>query len=232
MTPRKAVIESIECLQNELDLVDIWRAKNPETKSDTWNQKSPAIFCRLDYWLISNNLCDYVQSTGINPAVKTDHAAIDLCISDIVDEVKGPGMWKLNVSLLDDKDYLKDLEQNVPKCWNLICNPFFDCVNASFEKEELSNSQKQAVITLIEKKGKDRTLLENWRPISLVNVDAQIISKAIANRIKKVLPNIVHHNQSGYMKDRFIGETARSSLDVMDFTKRENLPGLLIFIDF
>jgi len=67
--------------------------------------------------------------------------------------------------------------------FDLYRNPFFDCVNASFEKEQLSNSQKQAVITLIEKKGKDRTLLENWRPISLVNVDAKIISKAIANRI-------------------------------------------------
>ena len=37
----------------------------------------------------------------------------------------------------------------------------------------MSLSQKQAVITLIEKKGKDRSLLENWRPISLVNVDAK-----------------------------------------------------------
>ena len=118
------------------------------------------------------------------------------------------------------------------KCWNLICNPFFDCVNASFEKEELFISQNQAVITLIEKKGKDRTLLENWRLISPVNVDAKITSKAIANRIKKVLPNIVHHNQTGYIKDRFIGETVRSILDVMYFTKKENSPGLLIFIDF
>ena len=30
MIPRKAVIESIECLQEELDLVDIWRVKNPD----------------------------------------------------------------------------------------------------------------------------------------------------------------------------------------------------------
>ena len=43
----------------------------------------------------------------------------------------------------------------------------------------MSCSQKQAVITLIEKKGKDRSFLENWRPISLVNVDAKIMSKAI-----------------------------------------------------
>jgi len=48
----------------------------------------------------------------------------------------------------------------------------------------MSRSQKQALITLIEKKGKDRTLLENWRPISLVNVDAKIVSKVIATRKK------------------------------------------------
>ena len=48
----------------------------------------------------------------------------------------------------------------------------------------MSLSQKQAIITLIEKKGKDRSLLENWRPISLLNVDAKIMSKVIAARIK------------------------------------------------
>ena len=63
-------------------------------------------------------------------------------------------------------------------CWDLISKPFIDCVNESFDKEEMSNSQRQAVITLIEKKGKDRTLIENWRPISLVNADAKIKSKS------------------------------------------------------
>ena len=61
----------------------------------------------------------------------------------------------------------------------------------------MSNSQRQAVITLIEKKGKDRTLIENWRPISLINADVKIISKVIAKRIKDVLPSIMHHNQTG-----------------------------------
>ena len=49
----------------------------------------------------------------------------------------------------------------------------------------MTHSQKQAVITLIEKKGKDRSLLENWRPISFVNVDAKIMSKVIASRINQ-----------------------------------------------
>ena len=65
-----------------------------------------------------------------------------------------------------------------------------NCINECFEKGEMSSSQKQAIITPIEKKGKDRSLLENWRPISLVNVDTKIMTKAIALRIKNVLPNI------------------------------------------
>ena len=36
----------------------------------------------------------------------------------------------------------------------------------------------------------------------------------------------------GYVKGRFIGEAARSIIDVMDYTKKENVPGLLLFIDF
>ena len=118
------------------------------------------------------------------------------------------------------------------KLWPLISEPFIKCVNECFEKGEMSFSQKQAVITLVEKKGKDRTLLENWRPISLVNVDAKIMSKVIASRIKNVLPSIVHYNQTGFVKDRYIGETIRSIFDIMEFTVTENIPGLMIFIDF
>ena len=58
------------------------------------------------------------------------------------------------------------------------------------------------------------------------------MTKAIAWRIKKVLPDVIHQNQTGYVKDRFIGETIRSIYDIMDFTVTENIPGLMIFIDF
>ena len=58
----------IDCIQSELDLVDIWRVKNPSTKSYTCSQKSPNIFCRLDYWLISNNLQYLVKSVDIIPS--------------------------------------------------------------------------------------------------------------------------------------------------------------------
>ena len=59
-----------------------------------------------------------------------------------------------------------------------------DAFNCSFDSGEISNSPKEATITLIDKKSKDRMYLENWRPISLVNVDSELASKVIANRIK------------------------------------------------
>ena len=91
----------------------------------------------------------------------------------------------------------------------------------------MTTSQRQAIIILIDKKGKGRSCLENWRPISLVNVEPKIASKVIANRIKCCLPYMIHHNQSGFIKDKFIGETARSILDIIGHTERSELPGMI-----
>ena len=66
--------------------------------------------------------------------------------------------------------------------WSEIGTFLVDSLNYAHVHGELSHSQKQAVITLIEKKDKDRTWIKNWRPISLVNVDAKIGSKAIAKK--------------------------------------------------
>ena len=69
-----------------------------------------------------------------------------------------------------------------------------DTFNCSFDSGEMLSSQKQAIITLINEKGKDRLYLENWRPISSVNADSKFASKVIVNRFRKVLPRIFRHN--------------------------------------
>ena len=60
------------------------------------------------------------------------------------------------------------------------------------------------------------------------------MSKVIACtcRLKNVLPNIIRYNQTGFIKDRYIGETVRSIFDIMDFTLKENILGIIIFLDF
>ena len=71
-------------------------------------------FCRLDYWLISNTLHDLVKTTHIIPCIKTDHAAISLDLVNDSNDIKGPGLWKINCSLLDDKDYVNDITEKIP----------------------------------------------------------------------------------------------------------------------
>ena len=106
-----------------------------------------------------------------------------------------------------------------------------DSFNYAFEFGELSNSQKQAIITLIEKKGKDKRMIKNWRPISLINVDAKIASKTLAKRLEKVLPEIIHSNQNAFVKGRSLFDAIRTIDDVMEYTKEE-LCGILVAIDF
>ena len=96
----------------------------------------------------------------------------------------------------------------------------------------MSASQRQSVITLLEKSEKDRLLIRNWRPISLLNLDYKIAAKSIATRITEVLSKLIHHNQSGFIKGRYIGESIRIIEDVMEFTKRKDIEGLLISVDF
>ena len=108
------MINSIENIQNEFSLHDIWRIKNPNTRSYTWSKSSPFIFCRLDYWLISDNLNDLVTQVDIVASIKTDHSSIILELENIKESRKGPGFWKLNTSLLDRPDYLDMINSELP----------------------------------------------------------------------------------------------------------------------
>ena len=93
-----------------------------------------------------------------------------------------------------------------------------DSLNYAFEYGELSNAQKQAVITLIEKKGKDKRLEKNWRPISLVNVDTKLASKTLPKRLEKVLAEVIHFlNQNAFAKGRTIFDAFRTIDDVIEY---------------
>ena len=75
-------------------------------------------------------------------------------------------------------------------------------------------------------------MVKNWRPIILLNLDYKIISKTIANRIKSLLNDLIAQEQTGFMKGRNISENLRKLLDVMHIAEDQNIPLLLIQVDF
>ena len=116
--------------------------------------------------------------------------------------------------------------------WKDIGHFLIRSINLGFQKGELSTTQKQGIISILPKGDKPREFLKNWRPISLLNVSYKIVSACIANRIKKVLDFLIHNNQKGFLKNRFIGENTRIIYDVLQNTQERNIPGILLLIDF
>ena len=100
-------------------------------------------------------------------------------------------------------------------------------MNLSF----LPLKRKQAIITLIEKKDKDKRYIRNWRPISLSNVDLKIAFKALALRIKPVLKNMICLDQTAYIKDRYTGESIRLVQDIIEYVYREAEEAILFSTD-
>ena len=100
----------------------------------------------------------------------------------------------------------------------------------AFDKGELPMSQKRGIIILLPKKGNPTDTLNNLHPVSLLNTNYKIASKALAKRVEKVLPEVIHENQTGYVKKICIhvGENVRFFKHVMDFTNVKKLPGIVV----
>ena len=69
------------------------------------------------------------------------------------------------------------------------------------EEETLPYSFYKATITPIPKPGKDNTKKENYRPMSLMNIDAELLNKILANRIQQNIKTHIHHNKLGLFQE-------------------------------
>ena len=115
--------------------------------------------------------------------------------------------------------------------WEDLKKPLCASITKALQRGELSHSQKEAVIKLIEKKDRDKKLIKNWRPISLLNINTKLISEVLAERLKNVLPFLISSDQTGYVKGRFISEGGRLISDVLEICDKLQIKSFLMTVD-
>ena len=112
--------------------------------------------------------------------------------------------------------------------WDEVKKPFLASIHKAFLNQELSTSQKQAVIKMLEKKDKDKRFIKNWRPILRLNTDRKIICKILSTRKKNALVFLISSNQTTYVKDRFISKSGTVISDILEIANTLALGGFLV----
>ena len=104
-------------------------------------------------------------------------------------------------------------------------------IKETYIKGVLPDSLRRSVISLLYKKD-DKCLLKNYIPISLTNYDYKIIAFVLAQKLQGVIGTLISHDQSAYIKKRYIGNNARFISDIIDYTNLFYKPGVLLSLDF
>ena len=108
----------------------------------------------------------------------------------------------------------------------------FRAYTHSITTDSLSTYIKCGTITCIPKQGKDRNILKNWRPLTMLNCTYKFFSAILANRLKTTLETVVSPDQTGFIANRFIGDNTRLLHDTINHCEMENKEGLIIVLDF
>jgi exonuclease III len=93
-------------------LIDPFRHQNSTAKRFTWRRTNPLQQARLDFFLITSDMLQYVKSTTIEPSLQSDHSVILLNLSFNSFQHK-PGLWKHNNSLLSDIAYVHEINNKI-----------------------------------------------------------------------------------------------------------------------
>jgi exonuclease III len=114
--------------------------------------------------------------------------------------------------------------------WDLLGEDFLCVVRSALEEGVLSESQRMGLITLLSKPG-GHLNPSNKRPISLLNVDYKIISKALTDRLKLVLPDIIGPFQTCGVMGRSIHQNVKIMRDVTSFANARGVGSAFVTLD-
>ena len=114
--------------------------------------------------------------------------------------------------------------------WQILATDFLDVVNESLTSGSLPLSCRRAVVTLLPKKGNLQDI-KNWRPVSLLSTDYKILSKALANRLRGAMEQVIHRDQTYCVPGRSMVDNVYLIRDVLEVSSSLGINTGLISLD-
>ena len=106
-------LAKFESIKQKLDLCDVWRIRNPDSRRFTYRSISPFLQRRLDYLFISDSIQEDVNQIDILASLNSDHSPVYLKFSEGNETSRSPSYWKFNNSLLDDQHFVTSLTERI-----------------------------------------------------------------------------------------------------------------------
>ena len=115
--------------------------------------------------------------------------------------------------------------------WEVVGDLVFNSLVYAHEVGQFSISQKRGVIKLIPKKNKNPHFVKNLRPITLLNVNLKLLTKTFALRFRTLMDEIIHGDQTAFIRKRFIGNNVLDIYSLMEAAEENNEEAVLILLD-
>uniref|UniRef100_A0A671UN80 Reverse transcriptase domain-containing protein n=1 Tax=Sparus aurata TaxID=8175 RepID=A0A671UN80_SPAAU len=95
----------------------------------------------------------------------------------------------------------------------------------------MPGSWREAIISVIPKEGKDKQDCSSYRPISVLNQDYRLFTAVLARRLERILPGIIHMDQTGFIKGRQMHDNIRRTLHVMQYVTQNKVEAAIVGLD-
>lgn len=103
--------------------------------------------------------------------------------------------------------------------------------NWVMQKKKVPPSWNEAIISLLPKEGKDRLHCNNYRPISVLNIDYKLFASILSRRLEDILPSLINKDQTGFIKQRQTQDSIRRVLHVIQYAVQKKQETLVMSLD-